>query len=324
MRKMDERPKTLQIESDSKPGDFYSVDIHSLTCTCPYFAKKLVNLPLEDPHRLCKHLTQALWKTGIPSFLERYSTDIEWFGKHAAAFSEKKYIKTNKSRALPVEEVQTTSVSKKRKYCYVGAFARDKKISAVIPLDGGHVSYTINNSHAQYNTVTQESFAPLSYRNLEQALVSWIVDEYNKVKNDSAPTAVKPKIDFNPIQTELPEGSVKTISIDRKTGLVELRNVIDSFEEVEHFYLRGQIGRESIEAVIRRNHPTILYSINGLRVYTYDLSPMKEESTVKTSLGEFTTTFSSDLSDEFPRAYWFIEKAVLGWLKDEYSQIASF
>jgi hypothetical protein len=72
-----------------------------------------------------------------------------------------------------------------------------------------------------------------------------------------------------------------------------------------------------------RKHPTILYSINGARVYTYDLSPTKEESTVKTLLGEFTTTFSSDLSDEFPRAYWFIEKAVLGWLKDEYTRIAT-
>lgn len=320
---MDERAKTVPIESDSKPGDFYSVDIQSLTCTCPYFAKKLVNLPLEDPQRLCKHLTQALCKTGIPSFLERYSTDIEWFGKHATAFSEKRFIKTNKTRALQLEDVQTTSVSKKRKYCYVGALARDKKISAVIPVDGGLVSYTINNSHAQYNTVTQESSVPVSYRNLEQALVSWIVDEYNKVKDDSAPVAISPKIDFNPIQTEFPEGSVKTISIDRKVGLVEFRNVIDSFEEVEHFYLRGQIGRESIEAVIRRNHQTILYSINGSRVYTYDLSPTKEESTVKTSLGEFTTTFSADLSDEFPRAYWFIEKAVLGWLKDEYSRIAT-
>ncbi len=320
---MDERAKTVQIESDSKPGEFYSVDIYSLTCTCPYFAKKLRNLPLEDPHRLCKHLTQALWKTRIPSFLEPYSTDIEWFGKHAATFSDKKSIKTNKTSALPEEEVQTTSVTKKRKYCYVGADARDKKISAVIPLDGGMVGYTINNSHAQYNTVTQESFVPLSYRNLEQAIVSWIVDEYNKVKNDSAPTAVRPKIDFNPIQTELPEGSVKTILIERKAGLVELGNVIDSFEEVEHFYLRGQIGRESIEAVIRRNHPTMLYSINGSRVYTYDLSPTKEESAVKTSAGEFTITFSAGLSDEFPRAYWFIEKAVLGWLKDESGQIAT-
>jgi hypothetical protein len=319
---MDDKAKTILIESDSKPGDFYSVDLQSLSCTCPYFAKKLLNVSLDDPHRLCKHLTQALCKTDIPPFLERYATDIKWFGEHNAAFSEKKSVKTTPNRALKAEEVQTTSVNKKKKYCYVTAVARDKKIAAVIPLDGGAVSYTINNSHAQYNTTTQDSDVPVGYRNLEQAIVSWIVDEYNNTKNGSAPVAIKPDIAFKPIQAELPEGSVKTISREKRNGLVELGNVIDDLEEAEHFYIRGEVGREYIEAIIRENHHVIIYRINASRVYSYDLSPTTEQSTVMTSVGEFAITASSDLSDNFPRTYKFMQKAVLRWLRDEYDQVA--
>ncbi|HYT53821.1 MAG TPA: hypothetical protein VEQ38_03840 [Verrucomicrobiae bacterium] len=316
---MDDKGKTILIESDSMPGDFYSVDLQSLSCTCPYFVKKFVNAPLDDPHRLCKHLTQAFSRTGIPPFLERYALDIEWFGKHNAAYSDNKSIKTIKNRALQSDEVRTTSVSKKKKYCYATAVARDKKISAVIPLDGGPVSYAINNSHAQYNTVTQESAVPMGYRNLEEAIVSWIVDEYNKAKNDSAPAAVKPEIDFKPIQAELPEGSVKTISVQKKNGLVELGNVIDDFEDAEHFYLRGEVGREFIEAIIRKNHRVIIYKINASRVYSYDLSPTTEQ----TSVGDFTITASADLSHDFPRAYKFMQKAVLRWLRDEHDRITA-
>ncbi len=320
---MTDRTQTVLIESDSKPGDFYSIDLDSLSCACPYFTKKLVNIALSDPHRLCKHLTQALCKTEIPLFLERYAPDIRWFGQHNAAFSEKKFAKTIKNRALKAEEIQTTSVNKKKKYCYVTAVARDKKISALIPFDGGPVSYSINNSHAQYNTTTQESDVPIGYRNLEQAIVSWIVDEYNKAKNDAAPVAIKPKIEFKPNQAEISEGSVKTISIEKRSGLVELGNVIDDLEEAEHFYIRGAVGRERIEAIIRKSHHVIIYRINSSRVYSYDLAPIMEQSTVTTSVGDFTVTASSDLSDDFPKAYKFVQKAVLRWLRDEHDQIAN-
>jgi len=323
LRAMDDKAKTILIESDSKPGDFYSIDLRSLSCTCPYFAKKLVNLPLDDPHRLCKHLTQALCKTDIPPFLERHALDIRWFGQHRSGFSDKKSIKTIKNRALQAEEVQTTAVIKKKKYCYVTAVARDKKISAVIPLDEGLVSYTINNSHAQYNMTTQESNVPVGYRNLEQAIVSWILDEYNKAKNGSAPVAIKPEIDFKPIPAEISEGSVKTISREKRSGLVELGNVIDDLEEAEHFYIRGEVGRECIEAIIRKNYDVIIYRINSSRVYSYDLAPTMEQSTVTTAVGDFTVTASSNLSDDFPRAYKPLQKAVLRWLRDEHDPIAN-
>jgi hypothetical protein len=320
---MAEGEKTVLIESDSKPGDFYSVDLQSLACTCPYFTKKLTALPLEDPHRLCKHLTQALCKTGVPSFLNRYKTDIEWFGQRNAGFADNRSIKTNKNRALPIGEIQTSEVIKKRKYCYVDAVARDKKISAVIPLDGGPVSYTINNSHAQYNTVTQESDVPVGYRNLEQAIVLWIVDEYNKVKNASAPAALKPKIEFKPIQGELPEGSVKTISVEKRNGLIELGNVIDDVKEAEHFYLRGEVGRETIEAIVRKHHRLIIYRINGSQVFSYDLAPTSEQSTVTIAVGNFTSTTSSNFTDDFPRAYKFMQKAVVHWIREEYDRMAN-
>jgi hypothetical protein len=320
---MHHKGKTVLIESDSKPGDFYSIDLDSLSCTCPYFTKKLVNIPVDDPHRLCKHLTQALCKTEIPPSLERHAPDIIWFGQRNAAYSETKSVKTNKKRALEAKEVQTTSVNKKKKYCYVTAVARGKKISAVIPLDGGLVGYTINNSHAQYNTATQESTVPVAYRNLEQAIVSWIVDEYSKAKNDSAPAAVKPEIDFKPIQAEFPEGSVKTIFVEKKFGLVELGNIIDDVEEAEHFYLRGEVGIEFIEAIIRKNYRVVIYRINASRVYSYDLAPSTEQSTVTTALGDFAITASSDLSDDFPSAYRFIRKAVLIWLRAEHDRITA-
>jgi hypothetical protein len=318
---MDDKGQTILIESDSKPGDFHSIDLNLLSCSCPFFTKKLANIPVNDPHRLCKHLTQALCKTEIPPFLERYAPDIKWFGQHNAAFSEKKSVKTTKNRVLKVEEVQTTSVNKKKKYCYVTAVARDKKISAVIPLDGGLVSYTINNSHAQYNTTTQESDVPVGYRNLEQAFVSWIVDEYSKAKNDSAPVAIKPEIDFKPNHAEISEGSVKTISLDKRNGLVELGNVIDDLEEADHFYIRGEVGRECIEAIIRKNHPVVIYRINSSRVYSYDLDPTTEDSTVVTSIGDVSIRVSSDLSDDFPKPYKFLQKAVLRWLRDEYDRL---
>jgi len=318
---MDANSKTILIESESRSGEFYSVDLQSISCTCPYFAKKLVNVPSDDPHRLCKHLTQALYKTAIPKVFERYAQDIEWFGKRNAAFSDKKSIKTDKNVALHVDEVQTTSADKKKKYCYLTAVAREKKISAAVPLDGGLVTYTLNNFHAQYNTMTQESVIPIGYRNLERAVVSWIVDEYNKAKNRNAPIAVKPEIDSQANPVNLPEGSVKTILMEKRDGPVELGNVIDDFEDAEHFFLKGEAGRESIEAIIRKNHRVIIYRINRSRVYSYDLAPNTEQSTVTTSHGDFTITASSDLSDDFPRAYRFMQKAVLFWLRAELDRI---
>jgi len=321
---MDNKNNILLIESGSSPGTFYSVDTLSLTCSCPIFVKKLQALPLDNPHRLCKHLVQAIAKTGIPPFLTQYKTDIEWFAQQKATFTDRYSVRRTKKLALPIGSVQSIATNKKRKYCYSDAIADGKKISAAIPLQGGMVSYNINNLHASYDTVTQESFIPITYRNMEGAIVAWIVDEYNRVKLDDAPSATKKQIEYQPIEHELPEEAVKTISIEKKKGMVEFYEIVDNFDKTEYFHLRGQAGRESIEAIIRKNYSVILYSINGSKVYTYDIAPTKHESNVPiANIGKVTMTFSSDLSDTFPKSYRFLEKAVLSWFRNEYDRISN-
>ena len=75
-------------------------------------------------------------------------------------------------------------------------------------MEGGNITYTINNYHANYDTLTQYSFIPVTYRNMEQAIVSWLVDEYNKMRKESAVLAVQKQIDYVPIEKEFPVDSV--------------------------------------------------------------------------------------------------------------------
>lgn len=289
------------IESDSKKGLFYNVDTIKLTCNCPYFTRELSSFPLDDPNRICKHLAQALAGTQIPENLINYKDDILWCASNKVSFAAKdKSIKRRKIE-LPEGSVKTVSVNRKKKYCYVDGLLGDKNISATIPLTGGLVNYSINKYHAHYNTQTQESNISINYRNLEQAIVNWIVDEYNKVKNDSAPIAKKKEIKYQPIETEYPEGSVKTVSLQKKDGMIEFYGELDNFEEEEYYHLYGEIGREKIEAIIRKGYHILLFSINGSKVYSY----------------------SGDFESQFPKSYWFIEKAVIHWLKDEYNKIES-
>ncbi|MBX2991361.1 MAG: hypothetical protein KF749_09335 [Bacteroidetes bacterium] len=321
---MNDKSHIIEIESDSSVGTFYTVDTKLLTCTCPFFLRDLSTLPLDDPQRLCKHLTQALVRTGIPEILSQYAKDIQWFAQQKARFSVKDSIGKTKKLALPVGAVQTTNVSRKRKYCYVEGSAAGKKLSAAIPLTGGMVSYTIGNFHASYDTQSQESSIPVAYRHMEQAIITWIVVEYNKAKRDSAPPAVPKEVEleYTAIEKEFPEESVKTISLENKKGLIQFFEVVDNFEEEEYFHLRGQVGRESIEAIIKKGNSGILFSINGTKVYTFDVAPTREESNIDLSeFGTATTTLSSDLSDGFPKGYRFIQKAVLKWLKDEHTRI---
>jgi len=180
----------------------------------------------------------------------------------------------------------------------------------------------INNFHAHYNILTRESFIPLNYRHIEQAIVFWLVDEYNKMRKESAALAIPKEIDYVPIEKEFPIDCVNTISIEKKRGLMEFGGLIDNFDEEEYFQLKGVAVRESIEAIIRNNNSVIYYSINGSKVYSLDMAPLTDQSTVNLSeLGSLTITISSDFSDSFPKNYWFIQKAVLKWLRDNYARI---
>ena len=319
---MNEGHEIVNIESDSSPGTYYSVNTVLLTCTCPIFSRKLRGLAVDNPHRLCKHLTQAIFKNGIPDSLAQYKDEIKWFAQQKAGFTDKQSVRQTKHLALPNGIVQTLSVNKKRKYGYLEGTADERKISATIPLEGGMISYTINNLHANYNTITQEGFIPVTYRNMEQAIVSWIVEQYNRMKNDSSPLAISKEIKYTPIEKEFPEDSVTTISIQKNKGLVQFYDIVDNFDEDEYFHLRGQAGRESVEAIIRKHHKVILYNINGSKVYSLDMAPTKDESIIDLAeFGKATMTVSSDFSDTFPKTYWFIQKAVLKWLRNEFDHI---
>ena len=83
---------------------------------------------------------------------------------------------------MPDGSILTITSSKKKKYCYVEGVGDEKKILATLPLGGGVVYYHITNFGGSYDLTTQASHIPWNYRYMEQAVINWIVDEYNKVK----------------------------------------------------------------------------------------------------------------------------------------------
>lgn len=221
--------EVIRIESDSNKGTYYSVNTKLLTCNCPHFYKKLRGLSLEDPHRLCKHLVKALTISGIPEHLKQYNEDIDWFAQHKSAFTDKekalKNKKWDKNFPLPDENIRTITALKKKKYCYVEGVGDEKKIIATLPLAGGVVYYHITNFGGSYDLTTEASHIPWNYRYIEQAVINWIVDEYNKVKNSDAPIAFKKMIEYKLNPDPIPEGSIRTISIekhDTSSGILEL------------------------------------------------------------------------------------------------------
>ena len=84
-----ENTEIIKIESDSRKGQYYSVNIELLTCSCPHFYKKLRGFSLENPHRLCKHLVKALTTRGIPEQLKKYKEAREWVALHTSAFADR-------------------------------------------------------------------------------------------------------------------------------------------------------------------------------------------------------------------------------------------
>lgn len=322
---------TIIVESDSRLGEFYSVNIRLLTCSCQYFCKKLHILSLEDPHRLCKHLVKALAVNSVPEYLKQYTEDIEWFAKHNASFTSKEKVQRDKRLPLPGGSIITTTSEKKRKYCYVKAVANEKKISVAIPLAGGLVSFTINNLHATCDLNSQRSFMPWQYKYMEQAIINWIVDEYNKVKNTDAPIATKKIIEYKPNPDPIPEGSIKTILIekyDTSSGILMLPDGVHVTEDGEEYYHAvGEINDNQIEAFISSQSTSIFYSINRSRIYSFDVSPLLSETEVNLTGIETNAlvkvVITIDSPDKFPRHYHYMEKAVIKWLTDEYNKILS-
>ncbi len=329
-----ENTEMIRIESDSRRGTYYSVNTKLLTCSCPHFHKNLRGLSLEDPHRLCKHLVKALTIKGIPEHLKQYKDDIDWFAQHKSAFTDRekalKNKKWDKNLPLPDGSILIITSSKKKKYCYVEGVGDGKKILATLPLAGGIVYYTISNFNGSYDLTTLASHIPWNYRYMEQAVINWIIDEYNKVKNADSPMATNKTIIYKLNPDPIPEGGITTISIeksDTSTGLLTMPggsalNVLPVETGEEYYHIIGKVNDNEIEGFISSQNTLVFYSINGSRIYSFDMSPLSNETEVKLPSVETDSpmklVITCDLSDKFPRNYQFMEKAVIKWLTDEY------
>lgn len=331
-----DNPEIISIESESKAGTYYSVNTTLLTCSCPHFFKNLHGRQLEDPQRLCKHLVKALTIKGIPDYLKQYSDDIQWFAQRNAAFTSRenalKSKKWNKNLPLPDGGIKTTKSSKKKKYHYIEGIGDEKNILATLPLSGGAVSFTISNFHGCYDLNTQASHIPWNYRYMEQAVINWIVDEYNKTKNADAPMATKKTIIYKLNPDPIVEGSIKTLTadkVDTSSGLLELPDglihVIDDNEE--YYHVIGGVESYKVDAYISNTSNLLFYSINGSKTYSFDVSPSSTTSEINLSEVSIESPLrlvvTIDGSDNFPKNFLFMEKAVKQWLADEYNKIGN-
>ncbi len=223
--------QTVRIESDSKPGQFYEVSPDSLSCTCPYYSRKLRGLPLSDPHRLCKHLIQVLAVQGIPDIFKPYEEDIKWFAKHNASFTdrEKALVREKNLEKQSYQEGRTLftpdmitvlSRSKKRKYYYLDAEALEKQISAAMTLGGGDTSLSVNNIGAFYSYSCNVCSFPDPIRFMAPSIILWLDMEYSTVtgdKRERSDTNIKGIYEqmLNP-KPEIPMGTIITTSRERK------------------------------------------------------------------------------------------------------------
>ncbi len=171
----------VSISSETNPTKSYDVNLKELTCSCPHFYKKLHASPVEDPHRLCKHLIRALHENGIPEHLKKHSDDIIWFAQHGVAFSSRDKVRKQKKLPLIEGSIITVISDKKTKYCYLSGKVNEDIIHASLPLDGDQVSLTINNFHGACNLKENICALPKAYQYMEKAILSWLINEKTKL-----------------------------------------------------------------------------------------------------------------------------------------------
>jgi len=190
-------------------------------------------LPLDDPHRLCKHLIKVLADKGVPDTFKAYEEDIKWFAKHNASFTsrEKALVREKTFEMQSYREGKTLltpdmitvfSRDKKRKYCYFDAKAIEKQISATMTLNGGDTSLHINNLYAFYSFSRNTCSFPDPIRFMAPAIILWLDMEYSAVtgdKRERSDTNIKGIYEqmLNP-KPEIPTGTIVTTSRERKPG----------------------------------------------------------------------------------------------------------
>jgi hypothetical protein len=266
-----------------------------------------------------------LIKNGIPEHLQKYKEDIEHCVKYKTSFRPKSEIinmpRWNQNTPLPDGFIETISLTPKIKYCYIEGRGDGRKIEAKVPFKGGLVRYTINSFGCLYDLQTHESEMPDSYFYMEQAIINWLVDEYNKIKKSDSPDADKVLINFNPrpTHTHISPGEIKTIAITKaitdESGMIMYSNgeINVSENNNEYFYVTAKVGRDFIEAYIFPDDKIIHYSINQSKTYSYDVNPIVSET--EGALG-VKLIITADMSSEFPRRYKYMEEAFFFWIKE--------
>jgi hypothetical protein len=339
--------RVFHVESDSEPGKFYVVDTTTLTRTCAYYNSKLRMLPLDDPHRLCKHLIKTFADKGVPDTFKPYEEDIKWFAKHNASFTSRekailreKTLETQFYREgetlLKPDMITVLCRNKKRKYCYFDAKAIEKQISATMTLNGGNTSLKINNQYAFYSFSQNTCSFPHSIRFMAPAIILWLDIEYSALTGEShyrcdENIAAIYKQMTNPRQ-EIPVGSITGVSreiiildhSDMWVGWGELAE-----EDIECNFIRAHVDTKDkdgiheptkIEAIISMPDNVLLFKINDSSSVKLFIQEIGSKVILSTSCGQgwrFTYRISTTTTHEFPKSLSYIKRAIYAWLEEE-------
>jgi hypothetical protein len=343
----------VRIKSDSKPGRFYVVDTTALTCTCAYHNRKLRMLPLDDPHRLCKHLIKVFADQGVPDTFKAYEEDIKWFAKHNASFTsrekallrektlEMQFYREGKILFAP-DMITVLSRNKKRKYCYFDAKAIEKQISATMTLNGGDTSLTINDLYAFYSFSRNTCSFPDPIRFMAPAIILWLDIEYSeltgekRLRSDENIVAIYNQM-ANPRQ-EVPVGAIATVSREIKPGQQHMIEWGEWTEEefdcnfvCAHVDIKDKDGiRETteIEAIIPLSGNFLLFRINLSSSVKLFIQETGSKIVLSTSYGReehvssehgwgFTIRTSETTDHEFAKRFLYIKRAIYAWLEEE-------
>jgi hypothetical protein len=348
--------QVIHIESDSEPGKFYVVDTTTLTCTCAYQNRKLRMLPLDDPHRLCKHLIKVFADKGVPATFKAYEEDIKWFAKHNASFTsrekallrektlEMQFYQEGKTLFTP-DMITVSSRNKKRKYCYFDANTIEKQISATMTLNGGDTSLKINNQYAFYSFSQNTCSFPDSIRFMGPAIILWLDVEYsdltgeNRYRSDENIVAIYKQM-ANPRQ-EIPVGSITTVSREIiKLGHSDMWIGWGEWteEEIECNFIRAHVDMKDkggiyepmeIEAIIPISGNFLLFKVNdssSVELFIQEIGSKiilsrshETEQHVSSEQGwRFTYRISTtDTTHKFPESLSYIKRAIYAWLEEE-------
>jgi hypothetical protein len=339
--------QVFHVESDSEPGKFYVVDTTTLTCTCAYHNRKLRMLPLDDPHRLCKHLVRVFADKGVPDAFKAHEEDIKWFAKHNASFTsrekallrektlETQFYREGKTLFAP-DMITVLSRNKKRKYCYFDAKAIEKQITATMTLNGGDTSLTINNLYASYSFSRNTCSFPDSIRFMAPGIVLWLDIEYseltgeNRLRSDENIVAIYKQM-TNPKQ-EVPVGSITTVSREIvKLGQQDMWIGWGEWteEEIDCNFIRAHVDMKDkygihepteIEAIISMPDNVLLFRINrssSVKLFIQEIGSNIILSTSYEQGWRFTYRISMTTTHKFPNSLSYIERAIYAWLEEE-------